>query len=227
MSDADLPVMPGSDIATAWDFIESVIGQREPLLLADLNSGASDADLDAAQQAIGVTFPEDFRQFYRRHDGQVGQTISLGLFFGMQFMTLAQVVESWHFWRDLLASDPGTYGKPGDSASVPAGAIDTRYIHGGWVPFATDLCGNHLGLDFAPGEAGTIGQVITFGRDVRKKFVLGSSFEEFILWIQPKFWLGHSVFVEPPELPPGTRCFTLGQPAAVDAIGLIHFLDRG
>ncbi|MFZ6645044.1 SMI1/KNR4 family protein [Undibacterium sp. TJN25] len=49
-----------------------------------------------------------------------------------------------------------------------------------WIPFSDDYGGNHLGIDFDPDENGTIGLVIIFGRDEDEKFLVASSFAEFL-----------------------------------------------
>nr|WP_315595326.1 SMI1/KNR4 family protein [uncultured Cupriavidus sp.] len=47
------------------------------------------------------------------------------------------------------------------------------------IPLTTDG-GNHVGLDYDPDTNGTIGQVITFGRDEDTKRVIANSFEHFV-----------------------------------------------
>jgi cell wall assembly regulator SMI1 len=218
------PIQPSATAAGAWPFIEETVARRMKTLAEDLRPGATAAELDATEAAIGVKFPESFRAFYMGHNGQGGEKIGLGLFFGMYFMSLAQIVADWTMWQDLLASDPDTYGKAGDSSSVPEGAIDTRYIHNLWIPFARDLAGNHLGLDFCPGPAGTVGQIINFGRDQKKKVVLGRDFDQFICWVQPRLAEGQSSFVPRPEISSESVTFELVMPAAPESIAMIKFL---
>jgi cell wall assembly regulator SMI1 len=65
--------------------------------------------------------------------------------------------------------------------SVPPGAIQPVYAHPMWIPLITDLAGNHVGVDLAPGPQGKWGQVIVFGRDFDTKFVLADHWGDFLL----------------------------------------------
>lgn len=212
---------PTASAADAWDYLEPVLARRHRPLLDDLRPGASDADLARAAATLGVELPPSFQAFYRRHDGQEGN--APGFWFGMTFLSLDGIVARWQMWQDLLADDPATYGRPGDSASVPPDVIDSRYIHPGWIPFA-DADGNHLGLDFAPGPAGTPGQCITFGRDQRTKFLVGRSFDELVVWAQPRFGEGGSTFTPLAGFPPGTISFDLLPPSQPDLIGALRLI---
>jgi len=50
----------------------------------------------------------------------------------------------------------------------------------GWVPFAHDGAGGNLAIDYAPGPAGKVGQIINYGRDDRAHFQLAEDFDGFI-----------------------------------------------
>ena len=50
--------------------------------------------------------------------------------------------------------------------SLPAGHIRETYSNAGWIAIARDGGGHALGVDLDPGPMGTVGQVITFGRDI-------------------------------------------------------------
>lgn len=214
----------GPPPAGVWPQIESTLAARHPALVADLRPGASDAELDDAQARLGVVFPAAFREFYKVHDGQTGS--SVGLFFGMKFLSLAEVVAYAEHWRTLLADDPATYGAAGYTTCSPEAAIDTRYIHEKWIPFTDSNASNHVGLDFAPGPQGTVGQCITFGRDQSRKFVVGSTFDAFVAWCAARFGKGTSTIVELQGFPPGTYEFSLIPPGAPDMIGMMMWLER-
>lgn len=65
--------------------------------------------------------------------------------------------------------------------SVPEGAIQRVYAHPGWIPLVTDYLGNNIAIDLAPGPTGKWGQVILFGREFDRKFVVASSWSAFLL----------------------------------------------
>jgi cell wall assembly regulator SMI1 len=222
------PVGFGDSPQTVWAFIEAQLARVAPEVLADLRPGATEAQLDAAEAELDIRFPAFFRDFYTIHDGQKDQTVGLGLFFGLQLMSLEQIVREHRFWQELLSDDPDTYGSPGDSKSVPEDVIDTRYIHAGWIPFASDQCGNYFGLDFAPGPKGIAGQCISFGRDTYKKYLLGQSFEEFIIWIQTRFLVAYMLHPVP-GFSSDSKSFRLkGHEllSITDLFGLLYFHER-
>ncbi|CDR39174.1 CYFA0S03e00474g1_1 [Cyberlindnera fabianii] len=65
--------------------------------------------------------------------------------------------------------------------SFPPGYIQPVYANDSWIPLLTDYAGNHIGVDLAPGPKGKYGQVIIFGREFDTKFLLASSWGDFLL----------------------------------------------
>lgn len=65
--------------------------------------------------------------------------------------------------------------------SIPEGAIQKVYAHPAWIPLATDYLGNNIAVDLAPGPNGKWGQVILFGREFDRKFVVASSWAAFLM----------------------------------------------
>jgi cell wall assembly regulator SMI1 len=63
--------------------------------------------------------------------------------------------------------------------TVPEGSIKNLYFHSKWLPVAHDFGGNYIGIDLDPDANGTKGQVIVFGRDEDRKFVVAQSLTEF------------------------------------------------
>ena len=66
-----------------------------------------------------------------------------------------------------------------DFTSTPPLAIRKKYFHHKWIPIFYDYGGNFIGMDLDPGEQGTKGQIIVFGRDEENMFVIADSLEEF------------------------------------------------
>ena len=64
--------------------------------------------------------------------------------------------------------------------SQPASAVRKAYAHPGWIPLARDWGGNNIAVDLAPGPAGTWGQVIIFGRDFDRKYLVARSWSAFL-----------------------------------------------
>jgi len=150
--------------------IEAWYSENVPAIQATLRPGTSDAELDALEGATGLILPPAFRTLYRWHDGGDG-------IFGLEFQPLNCVQSDWQNWKDL---EPDFGSETEDHISHPPGAITERYINTGWLGFLTDGSGNSVGLDLNPGPAGTLGQVITFGRDEENKYVLADSLGAFL-----------------------------------------------
>ncbi|ODQ66632.1 cell wall assembly and cell proliferation coordinating protein [Nadsonia fulvescens var. elongata DSM 6958] len=96
--------------------------------------------------------------------------------------------------RDLTAKD----GIPSSNdnwlyhqESVPEECIQKVYAHPGWIPLAKDFCGNNIAVDLAPGPRGKWGQVILFGRDFDRKFVVAPSWAAFLAQLADDFGNGN------------------------------------
>lgn len=167
-----------------WLGLEHWLGQQLPEVLADLNPGCSNEELTELERRLDCSLPEDLKAFYRRHDGQKGKTT--GLFFGLPFLSTSALYEQWGVWRELVLEDEEIVTEI-DSESYPNGAIKPVYINLKWIPLAHDGSGNHLGVDLDPGPAGKVGQVINFGADENRKFVLAASITEFMAWMLAQY----------------------------------------
>lgn len=67
--------------------------------------------------------------------------------------------------------------------STPENAIKKKYFHFKWLPLFSDFGGNYIGIDFDPDTNGTKGQIINFGRDEEKMFVIADNLESFFDFI--------------------------------------------
>jgi len=67
--------------------------------------------------------------------------------------------------------------------SVPEKAIKKVYANRKWIPLAHDLNGNYIGIDLDPDENGTIGQIINYGSDENRKYVITKNVKEFLALI--------------------------------------------
>ena len=67
-----------------------------------------------------------------------------------------------------------------------------RYANRGWLPFAGNGQ-NFVAIDFDPGPAGTVGQVINTGRDDMTRHVIAATFSGFIEFVARCFAEGRVV----------------------------------
>ena len=180
-----------------WLTLEHWLGQYFPEVLADLNPGCSDEEINELERHLDCKLPTDFKALYRCHNGQKGQ--ATGIFCGLPFLSLGRVYEQWTAWRDLaqdFAKEAEDFDDENLAAEItgesyPADAIKPTYINLKWIPFSDDSSGNHLGVDLDPGSTGVIGQVINFGTDENNKFVIASSLTDFIAWMVGQYQAGN------------------------------------
>lgn len=56
-----------------------------------------------------------------------------------------------------------------------------------WIPIAGETSGINIAVDFDPGPKGVKGQVIYFGVDISTYFQLGTSFDQFCLFLLERY----------------------------------------
>lgn len=145
-----------------------------------LNPPATDAQIDAFEQLVGIKMPRSYRQLYRWHDGENDDR--WGHIYGLPLMPLEHAAADWTAWTKMLAGFGGNpYAIVG--GAWPEGSVNPAYINRAWIPLTNDGSGNHIGLDFDPWPGGRTGQVILFGRDEDVKVVLAESLGKFLDWI--------------------------------------------
>lgn len=211
-----LPPLPSVD--SLWDRIEKWLEEEYPELEDSLNDGASTADLNEFERDLAVgPLPVEVRQYFKIHDGQFRGGKPTGLIMGLSLLDMESIMEEYAVWakvaerieRQVVAVNQGN-SLPEESSSsafsnkekqlnnflahqksVPVNAVQSYYIHRGWVPLVKDPCGNLIGLDLAPGPAGLRGQIILYGRDFDTKIVLASSLQEFLFQFITDLELGN------------------------------------
>jgi len=159
--------------------------QLDQLFSPFLNPPASEEEIQKAEIEMGIKFPDELRVLYLLHDGE--KEDGPGLFFGMPFLPLNDVLQEWHVWAQLEEK----FALEGASYSVPTGYIKERGINRYWIPISKDFGGNNIGIDVDPDKKGRIGQVINFGRDEEIKYVIANQLSEFLLFISETILQGN------------------------------------
>jgi cell wall assembly regulator SMI1 len=149
-----------------------------------LAAPATEADLVQLQHAAKHRLPPSLVELYRYCDGERwrgdGQTILV--FFGCIFIGTKQAVqeiatlrEAAAFWQDSMDEL--------NLRSDPPGAVQRLVYADGWFPFAYDGGGNYFAVDMAPDINGTVGQIISFGRDERVNCQLAPDMQTFLEFV--------------------------------------------
>ncbi|KAJ3773772.1 hypothetical protein FB446DRAFT_666126 [Lentinula raphanica] len=174
------PILPRSaypPLNQTWNRLRAWLSREYPELGDTLNYGILPQDLAQIELQFGFPLPAVVRESYLAVDGQEAESAAgcaEGLFFGLFLLPLEDVLEEWRFWREV-DEDPNTGANPQlreAMQSIPPNWIRREYSQRGWIPLVADKTGNYVGIDLNPGDSGTSGQVIVFGRDFDTKVVL-------------------------------------------------------
>lgn len=155
-----------------------------------LNKGATLLEIEEAEKAVGIEFPNALREMYLWADGE--KEYGPGLFFGLPFLSLEEMKGEARKWHEVAKDDMSEI----DSFSIPVNHIQETYIDKKWIPISIDYGGNNIGIDMNPAINGKIGQVINFGRDEEMKYVFAYTLEDFIDMIIEVLQQGNFVIEE-------------------------------
>ena len=170
-------------VRQAWDRIEQWFSKNVPSALENMGEPATQAQLDACEQALGVTLPDDVRASYMIHNG-IKDENNPGLFSSWDvFLSLDQVIENWKICVDIAKQFGGNDDTP-DAWRTQAeekiifikGSVKPLPGSSCWIPI-TNMNGDVLRyLDFDPAPGGTPGQVIEVDAEGCMYQVLANSF---------------------------------------------------
>ncbi len=141
-------------------------------LLEDLEEGASEKDFKHLENIIGASLPQDFKDIYRLHNGQISG--DAGLLDSQEWLSLDAIEEEWSIWKDQY--EEGAFkGKKAESDPE----VKPDWWNPRWIPFTYDGQGNHYCIDLDPTSHGTRGQVITLWNEGEERMVLANSFSDW------------------------------------------------
>lgn len=93
-----------SEILLAWRHIDSWTEEHNPDLNATLGDPVTNNDINQAEEDLEISFPPSVKVSLRIHDGQEdmeSMTGTSGLIYGLQLMTLDQIVAMTQTWRNV------------------------------------------------------------------------------------------------------------------------------
>ncbi|MEH6656326.1 SMI1/KNR4 family protein [Leeuwenhoekiella marinoflava] len=129
---------------------------------------ANDAVYEAFEKQAGFAFPQVLKDFFTLHNG-VKNTA---------FMTAEAMLNEWKQWNDIY--EEWTQEDLLDTYSTNEGKVLLMYTTPYWIPFFDLGNGNFIGLDLAPAEKGTPGQIIRFGADQEIGYQQAESLDAFL-----------------------------------------------
>lgn len=177
-------------IDVTWQRIEAWLAAHAPQIHEELRPPASPAQIEAAEAALGVRFPDDVRALYRLHDGQ-GRD-GLGLLGGWTWLDLASVVSEWNIWKGLL--DKGTFGA--NDGGDPGPGVRGDWWNPRWIPLTYSGSGDHHCVDLAPAEGGAEGQILRMWHDMESRSLIAPSLHAWLEQLAGELESGERVFDE-------------------------------
>ncbi|AKJ31944.1 SMI1/KNR4 family protein [Caldimonas brevitalea] len=149
-----------------WGRLESLFEAHAPTLLPTLRPPASAQQIEAAERTMGISFTEDLRAAYLRHDGAADETMEHRPFFFHYgaWCSLERMLEKWHSMCDLVASlkdEPGGDDQfPVEDDSWADLEVRPEYWNRHRIPVSRTNTINSLYVDLQPGPAGVRGQLL-------------------------------------------------------------------
>jgi cell wall assembly regulator SMI1 len=148
-----------------------------------LAAPATDADLMKLHFAAEHPVPASLAELYRYCDGERwGREEFIGIFFDYCLMgtqktigDIALLRSTASFWQDSMHEL--------NLQSDPAGTVQPMVYVDGWFPFASDSGGNYFAVDMVPDVNGTVGQIISFGRDERVNYQFAPDMKTFLEFV--------------------------------------------
>ena len=150
-----------------WGRFEAMLQMHAPALLAVLNPPASEKQIAEAEAAMNVTFPEEIRAAYLRHDGTSHDeaTGATCLFFYPMnwWASLSEMVYYWHHCvrvsESLRANDPNGFF-PTQEPWWDDLKVRPVWWSEKWIPIGLSGTATSVYFDLAPAKQGSIGQLI-------------------------------------------------------------------
>lgn len=183
-----------------WREYVAHLKKHVPAAYANLAPGASKETIARLEATLGVELPESLKVVWRLNDGQrktmlQGAPLTTPSLPTLSFLSTAHVAAVWTSWAKLRQ-------RIGEKELAELGAravtmiphvVKPRFSSPLWIPLWADpIRANYIGLDFDPGPAGLVGQIINFGEEETRLCQYGVSFDDLIgsLLYEVKDWGG-------------------------------------
>ena len=160
-----------------WERIKYWMNKNAPQLINLLNTGISDASLIEFEVKLQEKIPEDFKKFYKIHNGQ--DRDGEYLVDGEELLSIERILEEWNVWKGILDSN-GFQENGVQYTSEPEKGIKNDWWNNKWIPITYDGGGNHICIDLDPTEDGKRGQIIRMWHDSPERELIANSFKEWI-----------------------------------------------
>lgn len=167
-----------------WDLDNPV----EEEYLADYQniSGASEEELQAFEERLGIRLPSDFKELYSYKNGSKYFSIlpcvidQRELPFSLMSLQEMENCKKYFQNRDALLTDFPDYFSRQDLENMRDSRIKPYLFNKKWLPFAQYCDSCYLMLDFDPDREGQEGQIICYIHDPDEIIYVAESLTELI-----------------------------------------------
>ena len=168
-------------IEELWNRVTAVYEKEKPGFKAYLNPAVKMEEVNEIEEKMGFELPAQLKELYQCNNGD-NENLE-GSILGLKFLSLGEMFMNWCDWLYVLKDKELMKECEKVAESVAEKAIKKVYANRKWIPLAHDLNGNYIGIDLDPDENGTIGQIINYGSDENRKYVITKNVKEFLALI--------------------------------------------
>ncbi|HEY9060006.1 MAG TPA: SMI1/KNR4 family protein [Pseudobacteroides sp.] len=161
-----------------WDLVTAVYEKEKPDYKSYLNPAVELKEVSTIEEKMGIQLPDELKSLYLCNNGEKENLE--GSILGLRFLSVGEMFLSWCDWLYVLKDKELMKACEKEAESVPENAVRKVYVNRKWIPFAHDQEGNYIGIDLDPDENGTVGQIINYGSDENRKYVIAKSLREFL-----------------------------------------------
>ncbi|PDY43955.1 SMI1/KNR4 family protein [Bacillus pseudomycoides] len=139
----------------------------------NLQPGASDEEFQLIEGTLGVTLPEEMKNFYRVYNGQVWKPRVNPFVRNLTLSPTSEIIDNWKFLQEEF--DPDDDLEPDIEKELKPVLWNSK-----WIPIAENGGGDYLCIDTDPSESGVVGQVLYYWHDWGQRSIKAKGLFEFI-----------------------------------------------
>ncbi len=200
----------------SWQALHSWFGEHQPAATGGLRKPASEAELDAFSEAIGIELPDEHRALYRLADGSDLDIPSI-LDDGHWFFPLEEALNHFNTMKGFADAKPlddfaRWREEIEDTVITVEGPVKPHLFSIHWIPLSSSNGDVHRYIDLDPAPGGSVGQVIEVYPEACSHRVLANGIAEYLADYVEGLQAGDFILEY--------ECMTRREPPA-DAIGVL------
>lgn len=149
--------------AQIWSRLETALAESAPRMLEALRPPATVLQISEAEQALGISFPEELRVAYLRHDGQSSKRerpFYPSLFMSHDWLPLADLVSEWKKSMEIARMLEEEHSEQEGSLDENGMVRSLGFWSSKWIPVGKEWGRARLFIDLHPGFRGSVGQLV-------------------------------------------------------------------